>query len=88
MTKAFKKALAVARRSDVPERLQLFGDMPDLTPSTALPLDWLHVIEVAKTDALEAMRMMTPDQARAARRGLRRNLAIIVVACLEWEKRI
>jgi hypothetical protein len=85
---SFAKLVAAARRSDVPERLQLFGDFPRSTADDALDVDWLHVIEIAKVDVLESMRMTAPEDETHGRRKLRRNLAIIVAACQEWEKRI
>jgi len=86
--KSFAKLVATAARSDVPERLQLFGDLPDATAQLALDVDWLHVIELAKVDVVEAMRITDPEQEVYMRRKLRRNLAIIVAACIEWEKHV
>ena len=88
MSKQFGKLVEQARRSEVPERLQLFGDMPQCTASRAIEVDWIYVLADAQANLIEALRMTHPNEERHAKRKVRRNLATIVAACQEWAKHL
>lgn len=88
MSDRYEAAKALAKKSEVPERLQLFGDWPHMKAKDALDDDWLHVLLICVTDAVEAMRLRSGDESVEATQKLRRNLAIIAATCDEWELRL
>ncbi len=88
MNKRFFKAVAAARRSDLHEVLQCYGDMPEVTPAKAIDQDWLHVLAQATADLTEGTRITDPEEQAYRKRKMRRQLALLVVMAEEWEKHL
>lgn len=87
MNKRFQKLVERARRHDLPEVMNLYGDQP--TPMhAAIDQDWLHILMSAVADIAEATRSTAPEHTWKRRKMLRRRLALLHVAAEEWEKRL
>ena len=88
MNQRFKKAVDQARRSDLHEVLQCYGDMPETTPANAIDQDWLHVLTTTLADICEGTRITAPDDEDYRRRKMRRKLALLAATAEEWEKHL
>ena len=88
MTKTFKTAVANAKKSDLHEFLQLFGEMPDCSPTQAIDLDWLHVLALANADIIEATRLTGPEDMALRQRKIRRKLALLAALAEVWSEHL
>lgn len=78
------------QRSTVEEHLQLWGSFPECTAKHSCELDWVHVLLINITDAVEHVRLLdTPGRSdREERRLLRNKLARIIATCEAWDKQL
>lgn len=78
-------ALMAREESRVMEHLQLFGEFRH-TAHGAAEMDWLHTLDMLKTDAFEQCRFELSDPVVV--RILRERLAALAQACAMWDKEL
>ena len=87
-SKRFQVLVDETKRGLLLEHLDMGGYPPATTPKDAIDLDWLAVLSIGVSDAMEALRYTGMDNERERRRLLRKGLALVVATAEEWEKRL